>query len=177
MLYVILGTVVVISIILIIITINYNKFRFAIIKIDEAENNIDVLLQKKIELLDRTRPIIKKELKLDEFIEDIEFLKESQINHFEMNNSLKEFHTDLIKILDENEKLFKSETLVSIIEEIDANEDAIVGSIKFYNDNVVIFNKLVGSFPSNVVAFLWRYKRKEFYNNEKREMYEILNEK
>lgn len=177
MLYGILGTVVVISIILIIITINYNKFRFAIIKIDEAENNIGVLLQKKIELLDRTRPIIKKELKLDEFIEDIEFLKESQINHFEMNNSLKEFHTDLIKILDENEKLFKSETLISIIEEIDANEDAIIGSIKFYNDNVVIFNKLVGGFPSNVVAFLWRYKRKEFYNNEKREMYEILNEK
>lgn len=177
MLYIILGAVIIISIILMIITINYNKFRFAIIKIDEAENNIGVLLKKKIDLLDRTRPIIKKELKLEEFLEEVEFLKESQINHFEMNTSLKECHINLIKILDDNEKLFKSETLVSIIEEIDSNEEAIVGCTKFYNDNVIVFNKLVSSFPSNVVALLWNFKRKDFYNNEKREIYEILNEK
>lgn len=177
MLYAILGAVVIICLILIIICINYNKFRFAIIKIDESENNIGVLLRKKIELLDRTRPIIKKELKIDEFLEEIEFLKESQINHFEMNNSLNIYHSQLVKTLDENEKLFKSETLVSIVEEINSNEEAITGCIKYYNDNVVVFNKLVVSFPSNVVAFLWRYKRKEFYNNEKREIYEILNEK
>ena len=76
------------------VTISYNKFRFAIIKIDEAENNIEVLLKKKVDLLDRTRPIIKKELKMDNFIEDIEFLKESEINHFEMNNSLKKYYDE-----------------------------------------------------------------------------------
>ncbi|MDO5393239.1 MAG: LemA family protein [Mycoplasmatota bacterium] len=177
MLYIILGIIFVIFIILIIISISYNKFRFAIIKIDEAENNIEVLLQKKIELLDRTRPIIMKELKLEEFLDEIEFLKESKINHFEMNNSLKDCHTVLVKTLDDNEKLLKSETLVSVVEEINSNEEAIVGCTKFYNDSVVEFNRLVGAFPSNIVAFLWRYKRKEFYNNEKREMYEILNEK
>ncbi len=177
MFYVILGTIVVISLILMVITVCYNKFRVAIIKIDEAENDIDVLLKKKIELLDRTRPIIKKELKLEEFIEDIEMLKESHINHFEMNNHLKEFHNTLVRILDDHEKLYKSETLVSILDEIKSNEESILGCTKFYNDNVVLFNKLVGSFPSNIVALLWRYKRKDFYNNEKREMYEILNEK
>lgn len=177
MLYTILAIVIVISIILMLITIFYNKFKFAIIKIDEAENNIDILFEKKIQLLERTRPIIKKELKLKEFMEDIEFLNESQINHFEMNNSLKNLHNELNSVLDENEKLFKSEALVSIIDELNSNEEAILGSTKFYNDNVVIFNQLVGSFPSNLVALLWRYKRKEFYNNEKKEMYEILNDK
>lgn len=146
MLYIISLVVAVVLIVLVIITVNYNRFRFAIIKIDEAENNIEVLLNAKIELLDRTRPIIKKELKLDEFLDEIEFLKESQINHFEMNNSLKECHTDLIKTLDDNEKLFKSEKLVSIIDEINANEEAIVGCTKFYNDSVVVFNKLVDLF-------------------------------
>lgn len=160
-----------------IITINYNKFRFTIIKIDEAENNIEVLLKKKMELLDRTRPIIKKELRLNEFLEDIDFLVASDINHFEMNSSLKETHLELIKILDEHEKLLKSEKLVSIIEEINSNDESILGSTKYYNDSVVNFNKLVGSFPSNIIAILWGYKRKEFYNNERREMYEILNEK
>lgn len=177
MLYIILGIICVISIILLVITIFYNKFNFAIIKIDEAENNISTLFDKKIELLERTRPIIKKELKLKEFMEDIEFLSETTINHFEMNNSLKSLHNELNKMLDEHEKLFKSESLLAIIEEINSNEEAILGSTKFYNDNVVIFNQLVSSFPSNIVALLWRYKKKDFYNNEKKEMYEILNEK
>lgn len=177
MLYAILGIICVISIVLLFITIFYNKFRFAIIKIEEAENNIDILFEKKIQLLERTRPIIKKELKLKEFLEDIEFLHETQINHFEMNNSLKNLHNELNKILDEHEKLYKSESLTSIIEEINSNEEAILGSTKFYNDNVVIFNQLVSGFPSSLVGIFWGYKKKEFYNNEKKEMYEILNEK
>lgn len=177
MLYAILAIGLVIIIIILTIIISYNKFSFTIIKIEEAENNIDVLFEKKIELLERTRPIIKKELKLKEFLEDIDFLHESQINHFEMNDSLKTFHNELNKIIDEHEKLLKSESLSALVDEINRNEEAILGSTKFYNDNVVVFNQLVGSFPSNVVALLWRYKKKEFYNNEKKEMYEILNEK
>lgn len=177
MLYTILAIVIVISLILLIITFFYNKFSFAIIKIEEAENNIDVLFEKKIDLLERARQIVKKELKLKEFMDDIEFLSETTINHFEMNNSLKTLHNEFNKILDEHEKLYKSEALVAIIEELNANDEAILGSTKFYNDNVVVFNQLVGSFPSNIVALLWKYKKKDFYNNEKKEMYEILNEK
>lgn len=177
MFYTILGIIVAISVLLTIITIFYNKFRYTIIKIDEAENNIGVLLTKKAELLNRTRPIIKKELKLDEFLDDLEFIENSNINHFDLNSSLKDCHFQLTKTIDEHDKLLKSDVLVSIIEEINSNEEAIQGSIKYYNDSVVSFNKLVCSFPSNIVAFLWRYKRKEFYNNEQKEMYEILNEK
>lgn len=175
--YIILGTIIVISLVLLIITIFYNKFNFAIIKIEEAESNIDTLFEKKIELLERARQIVKKELKLKEFMDDIEFLSETTINHFEMNNSLRTLQNEFNKILDEHEKLYKSESLLSIIDELSSNDEAILGSTKFYNDNVVIFNQLVGSFPSSIVAVLWKYKKKDFYNNEKKEMYEILNEK
>ena len=44
MLYIILGIIIAISLVLLVITIYYNKFNFAIIKIAEAENNIDILL-------------------------------------------------------------------------------------------------------------------------------------
>ena len=54
------------------------------------------------------------------------------------------------------------------------NEEDLVASIKFYNDTVVDFNKLIVSFPSNIIRLIFRYKRKEFYNHEKREIYEIL---
>lgn len=177
MLEIIIGCIVVIAIFLIIITIYYNKFQFVIIKIDEALNNIDTLLDKKRELLERTRAVIKKEIKLKDYLDGIDSLNKDELNNFELNDILKKFYNELFKVLDDNEKLFKSESLVSIVEEINDNEEKIIGSIKFYNDSVVSFNHLVTVFPSCVIAFFCRYKKKEFYNNEKREMYEILNDK
>lgn len=174
---VILGCSIILVLLIIIIIVYHNKFQFVIIKIEEAENNIGVLLDKKRELLDRTRGIVKKELKLDEFLEELDDFEEKHLNHFQTNTWLKDSYYDLVKLLDENEKLYKSESLVSIIEELNDNEDMIVGSINYYNDNVVEFNKLVVSFPARIVAILFRYKRKDFHNNEKREMYQILNEK
>ncbi len=176
--YIIIGGVAgLIFLLVTIISVYHNKFQFSIIKIDEAENNIGVLLEKKHDLLDRCRPIIKKELKMEEFLEELNDWDEKRLNHFEINSLLKDSAYDLFKLLDENEKLYKSEALVKIIEDLNDNEDMIVGSINYYNDNVVEFNKLVKGFPAKIVAFLFRYKKKEFHNNEKREMYEILNEK
>lgn len=177
MIEIILGCIVFIALLAIIVVIYHNKFQLAIIKIDEAENNIDILLEKKADLLKRTRPIIQKELKLEHFLDDLETYEEKQLNHFEMHDFLKENYHELFKILDDHEKLLKSETLVSIIEDLNENEEETIGAIKFYNDTVVIFNQLISTFPSNIIGFFWRYKRKEFYNNEKREIYEILNDK
>ncbi len=164
----------IIIVLTIIIIIYSNKFNFAIIKIDEAEGNLDVLLQRKLDLLERTIPIVKKELKLDEFMSELIGLQETDLNHFQLNDILREEYNVLFKTLGENEKLFKSESLNRILRELNDNEEAIIGSIKFYNDNVVIFNQLVSSFPAKLAAVMHHYKKKEFYSDENKEMYEIL---
>lgn len=146
------------------------------IKVNEAENNINMLLDKKLQFLEETRPIIKKELKLEEFLEDLDDLAERGLNSFALNNILKINYEKLFKVLDENEKLLKSKELVKIIEQINNNEEEIIGSIRFYNDSVVVLNKLIKTFPSNFIGFLFRYNTKEFYKNEKREIFEILKE-
>ena len=177
MLETILLCIVIISILLIIFTIFHNKFALAIIKIDEAEENLSILLDKKNDLLERTRPIIKKELKLKDFLNQIEGIHEMGLNLFEKNDLLKKAYKEVFKKIDEHDKLLKSETLLSIIQSLNDNEEEIVASIKFYNDSVVVFNQLFTSFPSNIVGFLLRYKRKDFYNDEKREIYEIMDVK
>lgn len=171
-----LGVVVVVSLLLLVITIICNKFSLAIIKIEKAEEDIDMYLQKKKELLDRTKPIVMKELKLEEFLPELNIPLE-EVNNFETNNILKQCSSELNKIIDDNEKLLKSEALVSILDSLTDNEEDIIGAIKFYNDTVVNFNKLVVSFPSNVIALFKRYKKKDFYSDEKKEMYEILKDK
>ena len=153
-----------------------NKFQLAIIKIDKAEENIYIYLHNKKGLLERTRPIIKKELKLEEFMEELEESYDDK-NNFETHLALKKVYNDLFKVLDENEKLFKSESLCAILEQLNNNEENIIGAIKFYNDKFEEFNKLVVSFPSKIIAWLRGYSKKDFYNNEKREIFEILNQK
>ena len=174
MLEIILGCVVIVALVCLIFVIYHNKFQISVIKIEEAENNIDLFLLKKLDLLKRAQPIIKKELKLDSFLEQLEDNDIQDLNHFELNDLLKTRFNELFQILDENEKLFKSESLVRIIEEINDNEINLVAAVKFYNDTVVTFNQLIVSFPSNIIRLFFGYKKKEFYNHEKREMYEIL---
>ena len=172
----VLGVVVVLSLFLGIFVIFNNKFQLAIIKIEKAEEDIDIYLQKKHELLNRTRPIIKKELKKDDFLPELDESYEDK-NNITIHNILKNSYNELFKIIDENEKLLKSDTLVSILESLNNNEENIVGAIKFYNDTVVEYNQLVVSFPSKIISFIKRYKKRDFYNNEKREIFEILNKK
>ena len=156
MFYIIVGSITIIAFILLIFAIYYNKFQFIIIKIDEAEENADILLKKKKELIERCIPIIKDELKLKEFIPEINDINE-EMNHFEMNEKLTECYHKLFQKLDDNE--------------VD-----LAASVKFYNDSVVDFNKLILSFPSNIIRLFFGYKKKEFYSHEKREMFEILKE-
>lgn len=174
MVEIIIIAIIVICILLMIFTLINNKFKLAIIKIEKAEEDIDIYLQKKKDLIDRTRPIIKKELKRDSFLDNLDN-NYIEMNHFQRNDILREAYNELFKAIDENEKLMKSDTLMSILEDLNNNEENIIGSIKFYNDTVVLFNHLVVSFPSNIICLFKRYKKKEFYSNEKREMFEILN--
>lgn len=174
---IIIGIIVVVIILFIaLFIISDNKFKLANIKIDKANEDIDLYLQKKRELLERSRPIIKKELKKESFMDDLNDINED-IDNFQNHLLLKKCYNELFKSLDENEKLYKSKTLVKILEDLNNNEENIVGAIKFYNDTVVDFNKLVVSFPSKIVATFKKYKKLDFYNNEKREIFEILNNK
>ncbi len=174
MLELIILIIVIISFILFIITIYYNKYQLVIIKIDKAEEDISLYLQRKQELLERVKPILKKELKKDFYLSSLDDINEN-FNNFELHDILKRNYNELFKVMDENEKLLKSDSLVQLLEKLNINEENIVGSIKFYNDTVVEFNQLVVSFPSSIIAFFKRYKKLEFYNNERREIFEILN--
>ena len=166
MIEVILGCIVLVALIAIVFILYHNKFRISIVKMEEAENNIDLFLQRKLDLLKRA--------KQEDFLEQLDSDRINDLNHFELNDLLKKSYNELFKILDDNEKLFKSESLTHIIEDLNTNEIDLVAAIKFYNDTVVTFNQLIVTFPSNIIRLFFGYRKKEFYNHEKREIYEIL---
>lgn len=153
----------------------YNKYQFIILKISEAENNIDIYLQKKLELLTRAVPILK-EISEDSIadIEKVLLLKSKKLNNFELNKELDKFLGQLHELLDLNQEFSKNESLSSIQINIEENEDDLDAAKRYYNDNVTLYNQLIKKFPSNFIGLLFHYKHKLFYSDEKKEIFEIL---
>lgn len=174
--YIILGSIIILALILIIGNIYYTKYQFSIAKIKEAEKEIQLLLEKKLTLLKEIAPLIKKELKLKKFLDSLNQVEEENPNNFERNNLLIEKYKRVLKKMEENEKLYKSEDIVNLLNSLKDNEIELSSTIKFYNDTLVFYNKLIISFPSNIFGFFFRYHKKQFYNQPKKEAFEILKE-
>lgn len=155
----------------------YNRYQFIEIKITEAENNIDIFLQKKLDILSRAVPLLKEHLEDDiELFAKVLLLKSKKLTHFELYDDLKKYASKFYEIIDLHAKLEEVEPLIHLQVELEENEDNLEASTKYYNDNVIQFNHLVRLFPSNLVGIFCHYKEKTFYSQKKEEMFEILKE-
>lgn len=176
MIYIIIGIIAVILIGAFITSfVYYQKFQYFIIRMEEAENNVDILLQKKIEIISKLIPTIQEKTKEKDFLDDFSKIRGENRDHFEMNEFLKNSHVEIIKVIGEYEKLLKEPEFINNIEIFEDNEEELTASIKYYNDNAVDFNGLITSFPSNIIRLFLHFKRKELYSTEKKEIFEILN--
>jgi LemA protein len=59
-----------------------------------------------------------------------------------------------------------NQNFLALQEELSGTESKIAYARQFYNDQVMRLNTLIGSFPSNVIAKLFRFTPREFFNIE-----------
>ena len=159
---------------------NYNKFQILKTKISEAYNNMDILFEKKANLLERAVNIIKEnneQYKEEIMLDNLTKIKNQTISRFELNHELMLGFRDYKSLIDLDKNLAKLDALKSINEELINIDNDLNASKKYYNDNVVLFNNLVKCFPSNIVAGLFKCKKMDFFKEEKIETLEILKEK
>lgn len=155
----------------------YNKFQLLNIKISEAFNNLDILFEKKFSLLERCINIIKdnnKKLKEEVILENLGKIKNKKMNRFDLNKELSISLKEYYGILDLDKKLADLDALKNINNELLDIENDINAAKKYYNDSIVLYNNLVKCFPSSLVALVCRYKKKDFFKDEKIETLEIL---
>lgn len=174
--YLIILGIFIVLIVIIIIVLNNCKYRFKLlnIKIEEADSNINLFLQKKKSSLDSIiKELIKQkndEERFNDFIQNINNEKDSIRLHSKLNKT----YSQVSKILFDNEKLAENKNIVKHLKDLKNNEEDLIGSIKFYNDTIVDYNGIIKIFPYNLIAKTRKYSEKEFYNNEKEELFEIL---
>lgn len=169
MIYLILGLVLLVILLLVINFLYYkNKFNFYFLKVEEADNNIELILEKKIEILLKIAKIIDKDME-----KELEEFKKKEISKHQCYIELSSLGNKLLKEADA-EEYESNKKLNNLIGRFDNNECDLKGSLKYYNDNAVEINNYIHKFPSNIVSLFSHFKELDIYKIEKRESFAIL---
>ena len=168
--YIIVAVVVALFIIIIGFTRSYNNFQNYIIRINEAENNIDSTLRKRFDLINRSIDIIKANTKIEKDIfTNIVKLRSRKISNFDLDRELYEGIKDFNKYKEQYPILLKSEAFTKIDIALIESEAEITAFRKYYNDIITDYNKLVKSFPSNITALFCKFKKKPYFDGKNME--------
>lgn len=169
MIYLIIGLVLLVILLLVINFLYYkNKFSFYFLKVEEADNNIELILEKKIEILLKIAKIIDKDME-----KELEEFKKKEISKHQCYIELSSLGNKLLKEADA-EEYESNKKLNNLIGRFDDNECDLKGSLKYYNDNAVEINNYIHKFPSNIVSLFSHFKELDIYKIEKRESFAIL---
>ena len=148
MIYLILGLILLVILLLVINFLYYkNKFNFYFLKVEEADNNIELILEKKIEILLKIAKIIDKDME-----KELEEFKKKEISKHQCYIELSSLGNKLLKEADA-EEYESNKKLNNLIGRFDDNECDLKGSLKYYNDNAVEINNYIHKFPSNAAGF------------------------
>lgn len=160
-----LSLVIVIGLISILLVATYNHFQDYIIRINEADVNIDAVLRKRFDLLKKASGIIKANLKEENNVLDqVSKLRSKKLNNFEFDRQLYEAINEFHVIKETYPELQTNEEFLKIEINLMESESEIVGLRKYYNDIITDYNKLVKSFPSNLISILKKYKPRDYFD-------------
>ena len=174
MIYAIIGGVLVVIVVIFIILFMYyrNKYEFLYIKVKEADNNLDILLQKKEEILLKIVPILEEDKIKD--IPPVGKLKMQRLDHRELYTELMKMTNEMLHIIDDYDGKINLEKISPLIDKLNENENDLRAALKYYNDNSEEINYLAHKFPANLVKTFSHYQDVESYKIEKRDSFEIL---
>ncbi len=156
-----------ISLLIIWLATSYNQFQVLIIRINEAEANIDSVLRKRFDLLNKSIDIIKANTdSKDNVLEQIVKLRSRKLSNFELDRKLYDALKEFEKYKNEYPKLKNVESFMKIDISLNESEAEIVAFRKYYNDIITDYNKLVKSFPTNIIALIFKFKDKLYFDGK-----------
>jgi LemA protein len=161
---VILSIVIVICLLLILLIATYNHFQDYIIRINEADVNIDAVLRKRFDLLNKSIGIIKAITHEENILEVIIKLRSKKLTNFELDRNLYDAINEFHVLKEKYPDLQTNEELMKIDINLMESESEIVALRKYYNDIITDYNKLVKSVPSNIIASIKGYKPKDYFD-------------
>ena len=143
-----------------------NKLNRAVVKIDEASSGIDVALTKRYDVLTKMIEVVKsyakheKETLFDviKLRDNMSMKEKSEANHL-MDENFKK-----INIVAENyPELKSSENYNTLQKSITDVEEHLQAARRLYNSNISLYNQMIVSFPTSVIAKNKGMVKKDFF--------------
>lgn len=146
--------------------LTYNKIQKYMIRINEAESQIDEALRKKYDILVSMENIINETLKLKQNNFSDLTDKDVKISNFDMDRRLtktvdlfKKIRSDYLEELD-------FEAFRTLLVDLKINEEKNEAAKKYYNKYTTQLNMLIKRFPSNIIAKIHSIKEHLYFDNK-----------
>lgn len=164
--YVIVGIVVLILVIIISIISMINKINRTLVKIDEADSGIDVALAKRYDVLTKMIEVVKAYSKYEKetIFEVINLRNKMNIQEkIIVNNKMNENFNRINAISENYPELKASENYKILQQSVLDVEEHLQAARRLYNSNVSLYNQLIVSIPTCIIAKVKKLQKKDFF--------------
>ncbi len=162
-----IGIIIALVIILVIWYIStVNKLNRTIVKIDEADSGIDVALTKRYDVLTKMMDTVKAYAKHEKetLFEVINLRKGMTLEEKNIENAKMSHNLEKINLVVENyPELKSSENYKMLQQSIVDVEEHLQAARRMYNSNVSIFNQMIVTFPTSIIANSKGMVKKDFF--------------
>lgn len=150
----------------------YNKLQKCIVRINEAESEIDETLRKRFDLLTNMEKVINSSTELEQ--NNFKDFESDKMSNFEadrkmtkVTDTFKKIREDFPDKLDNDNFRNLSTELKIVIEKSDAAK-------VYYNKYTTSLNLLIKKFPSNIIARIHQIEERSYFDNKNMNDKDIL---
>ena len=174
-----IGTIILIAISVILIGVVIGLYNSLVRLRNEVENSwaqIDVQLKRRTDLIPNLINTVKGYMKHErELLENITKARSALIkadsvkDKAKAENQLENTLKSLFAVSENYPQLKANENFMKLQEELSSTENKIAYARQHYNDMAMYLNNKVEQFPSNIIASLFGFKEKEFFEVDEKD--------
>lgn len=170
------GTIIILSVVAIIILLvamlggKYNSLVDKSEKVDKEYSNISVQLERRADLIPNLVSTVKGYTSHEtEIINSITTARENLLKantvseKSKANDELSTALNALMVVVENYPDLKSSENFIQLSDELAGTENRIATSRRDYNDAVTDYNTTVKKFPTNIIANMFNFKEKDYF--------------
>jgi len=146
-----------------------NKLNRTIVKIEEADSGIEVALTKRYDVLTKMIDVVKSYAKHEKetLFEVINLRKGMTMEEkIDANNKMNSNFERINVLAESYPELKSSENYKTLQQAIVEVEEHLQAARRMYNSNVSIFNQMLVSFPTSIIANSKKLTKKSFFEAE-----------
>lgn len=170
------GLIALVALIILLFKLKKDKLEMYVIKIEQAEKQLNSLFETKLSLLSKIQKILEEsednfELKILNDIDD------SEHNSFKLNTILNKSYTKIKDFIDNKRNFIPDDETKKVLDDLYNIDIECIAVKKYYNDNASMLNSKIVKFSNKFISKFKHIKKKELYIDPVEEEFEILKKK